>query len=305
MDYKSFNLLIGLLSTSILVAGCGGGGSSDETTGGTSASVPATSTAPKATITADNYKDLAIASTEAVKHASDSATPASPKTLATSQLKNLTIMQNQAITTDNTSLTNAQCTVSGSASVTLNDSPPVTITTTYSNCTNEQVRIDGSTTIVQQSSTEYTISYNNFTIESLLTGGTTIANGTSSCTEDNFDDICVHSSDYSVDISLPDFEGELGNRTYTFDGSLTAIENSDGSYNVDATVVDPTHGAVDLDANNVSFGSCFTSPGGQPDSGVIDIVGDGSVTAVVTFIDCQTFSVDFNGAIDTISWSTI
>ena len=146
----------------------------------------------------------------------------------------------------------------------------------------------------------------------MLTGESSTAHGAMTCTvspdNNNFeviDDVCVHSSNYTISISIPNFDGALANTFYEFDGSITAIENSDGSFNIDATVIDPSHGAVDLDANNVTFGNCLTSPGGQPDSGVIDIVGDGSITATITFIDCQTFSVDFNGAIDTISWSSI
>lgn len=83
---------------------------------------------------------------------------------------------------------------------------------------------------------------------------------------------------------------------------ITVVTNTAGtSFDVDATVYDPDHGYVTIDAS-VNYNNC---PGGVPETGNITITGDAATTASVVFNDCDGFTVTHMGVPTDYFWVNI
>ena len=80
------------------------------------------------------------------------------------------------------------------------------------------------------------------------------------------------------------------------------VTNTGGSsFDVDATVYDPNHGYVTIDAS-VDYNNCV---GGVPETGTITITGDAATTASVVFNDCDSFTVTHLGVPTDYFWANI
>lgn len=298
MKAKYLYLFGGLLSAAMLV-GCGGSSGG----GGTPA-------AAAAEITEDNKTDLAVAASEATKavigaekeSGGTSGVPISFKSSNSAPLQQK--LQNAARSAPQ-DMSPDLCPTSGSASFDVNNDY-TNITYTFNNCRDNT---DGDNTVLNGSVSmsgdflgtgngSLTIRYNNLRITS--GGSTETVNGTVTCTNSGM------SCDYSgltvggASLGNSDFNGDNG-RSYHLQGDVSVSGNDSDGWNVNATVVDPDHGAVTISAQNISYGNCLN---GMPDGGTITITADGQ-TARVTFNNCDSFTIEYDGSSTTIFWNTL
>lgn len=111
---------------------------------------------------------------------------------------------------------------------------------------------------------------------------------------------------YSVDMTIAcdsvscfwisDFAGADG-RIYRIQ-AITVLEIS-GFYTVTATVFDPDHGFVDVQAFNIRLDAC---PGGVPAAGSVGMSGFNASSANLTFDSCDRFTVTVEGVAQTFLW---
>lgn len=282
-------LFSGLLSAAMLV-GCGGGGGG----GGAAA----------ADITADNADDLSVAAAEATKTAIEAESsggdtsniPTFFKSSGSAPLKDKLQTGIRYVTEDYSSYI---CTSGGSATIDVNGDY-TSGSFNFNNCNDGLATFSGSVTFSGDvmGSGNISITYNNVVVTDNASGQSQTINGTITCTDGGF------TCDYSglnmggASLSNSDFSGDDG-RNYSFQGDVTVTGDDTSGWNVDATVVDPDHGAITISAQNVTFGSCGN---GLPDGGTITVTGNGQ-TATVTFSGCTSFSVTYGGSTTTYNWS--
>jgi len=248
--------------------------------------------ASKATVSADNAKDLAIAGTEATKSAtkSDNLSPFKSATGSGFDTKsfskqiiqqafdgtpdfNICSTGTATITTDIT-----QGSTSGSGSMVFDD---CVIDDGFSTAT-----INGTMTIVATSTSitlnaELTISENDI-VETVTFSGTCSTGNNSLGT-------CSFSSSF---VGIDD-------RTYiSSDISVTGDDNS--GFSVSGNVTDPDFGVVTISTTTPVLFNCTN---GNPGSGEIVVSGNGSAT--VTFNDCDSFTVTYNGNPTSYNWNSI
>jgi len=273
-----------LCSAIVLTTACSSGGSS--TPAGPS----------NATISADNAQALATAGTEAVKQAAaNSNASLFAKTVNPSPIQKTTVLlaqtasQDPALASDVSSISPSICTAGGNITGfdTIGTSGG---TVNFNACDTGFGVIDGTMTITSSTSgsiTTYTISANVTVsymgdVETIKYSSTCTFNqstGTQSCTYD--------SSGTGID-----------GRTYDVSDIEVSGDETNG-YTVSATVTDPDNGVITITTTKaVKFGGCTN---GQPISGAIK-VSDGSNTMTVTFIDCNNYSINFNGSTTTHTW---
>jgi len=260
--------------------------------------------ASKANISTENYKDLAVAATEGIKEVSSldnsqasgfSGLLGKPSAnTANAPFFGKLTRQLQQATIDceaGGSFTVPDSFLSGNVgSTTLNN-----ITFTMNNCDNAdgEGAISGTFTFTGDVNGNFTIVVSNATIPS---EGISNFSGTVTCTQGSFEPNCT----FDNVSGTTGFAGEIDNRTYSVsDVSLSG--DAVNGFNVDATVTDPDHGTIDIAATGV----IFNCTGSQPSAGSITITGADGATATVTFDDCTTFTVSFNGASDSFLWDSI
>ena len=275
-------LLSGILSASAFVAGC----SSSDDDGGTTTTTPA----GKATITTENYKDLAVAATEGSKRATSSNSSSGFAALAAS-LKTSNKAANKSISSPLQELIPGICENNGTADISGLDSIDQNSTSfsfdmTFTNCLVEGATVSGSASVTSDISGSFSATYTNFQVT--VDGETETLNGTITCDS-------VGNCEENLS-----FGGELDGRTYETEGMEVTGNATDG-FNVSGTVTDPTHGEIDI----VVSGVTFNCSGGQPGTGSVTITGEGGATATVTFDGCDEFTVTFDGVSETFLWSTI
>lgn len=273
-----------LLLGAFLITGCS---SSDDGGGTTSAE-----------ITAENMEALATAGTEGVKQAiSTNDIPLSfAKVAKTSPVQSLTVSLAQTVSQDPKllveNLSTEICVGGGSA---IADGTESNFTIIFTNCTiTGGIVFDGTvniTTSVSGSTTTISLNYISFTVT--FDGETETFDLQATCTTtDNSDG--TFSSSCTFDSEALGIDG----RTY----SVTDISVSGDSftgYTVSATVTDPDNGIITITTSTpVTFNNC---PNGQPDAGAI-VVSDGTNTMTVTYNDCNSFSIDFDGSTTTFFW---
>jgi hypothetical protein len=273
-------LVSGLLSAAMLV-GCGGSGGG----GGATASV-----APTAEITDANKTDLAVAATEAAKSATTTDAPTNLGFKST-----VANVANKANMLPNQELVPGICTT-GSVDATGLDSYTTTsfsIDMTFNNCViddyYETATYNGSASVTSNSN-GINITYNNFSVT--VGGETTSINGTLSCDSSYLN--CTENLTYGGDIS-----GTYSSTTYTT--SNMEVSGDASGYNVNGSVTHPDHGTVTISATGVTF-DC---PGGYPGAGEITVTASGGVTATITFNDCDSFTIDYDGSTTTVFWNTL
>ncbi len=282
-------LCSGLLSAAMLV-GCGG------SSGGGSAAT--------ADISADNADDLSVAAAEATKTAIEAESNSGTSSIPTSFFKStgsapLLDKLQTGVRSATEDFSDYICDVSGEAEMTSSSSTFDTGSFIFNNCNDGDATYSGSVTFSGLSSSSFTFTYNNFIVTDNSTGQRQAVNGTVTCTNSGA------SCDYSgltvggASLSNSDFSGDDG-RQYHFEGDVTVSGDNTSGWNVNATVVDPDHGAIKITARNITFGSCTN---GVPTGGTITVTGNGQ-TATVTFIDCNSFSLNYNGSTTTHNWSS-
>lgn len=245
-------LFSALLSAAMLV-GCGGGGGGDSATG--------TTTATAAEITSDNVDDLAIAATEASKRAVDSNSSAGSIDLSgligkTSSDETVaqTIMDKVMSSVREASVDACP----GGGSATENFSSDFTSgTITYNDCNDGYGSIiSGTATFSGDPNSITTFTYTfDLTVTDVATGQSQPVTGTITC---NANGCTENLNTGEASIANSDFSGDDG-RNYSFEGDVTVTGDDTSGWNVNATVVDPDHGAITISAENVTFGSCETA----------------------------------------------
>ncbi len=279
MKIRCKTLLACLLAgSSLLLVGCGSDGGS---------SGPA-----NATITDANKVDLAVTGTEAAKQAANGdKVPTNFKaTRSRAELLDLSASIAAKLSAKTQDVAIPQpCSGGGTVDFVFTTS---TSSINYANCNEGGVIFNGSAVITSTTAgdtTTVSIDYNNFTVN--FNGEIESVDLSISCTtitgtpETN----CTYNS------TALGIDG----RSYSVSNiSVTGDEFS--GYNISATATDPDHGNITIDASLVTF-NC---PDGSPDSGSI-VITAGSATATVTFINCDEFSILFEGAAETFMWADI
>lgn len=172
------------------------------------------------------------------------------------------------------------------------DSMNIDLDMTFNNC----VISDSFETATYNGSASYTedgngltLTYRNFSVT--INGETTSINGTMTC-DLNYN--CTENLTYGGDIS-----GTYSNTTYTT--SNMEVTGDASGYNVNGSVTHPEHGTVTISATGVTF-NCT---GGYPGTGEITVTASGGVTATITFNDCDSFTIDYDGTTTTVFWNTL
>ena len=162
---------------------------------------------------------------------------------------------------------------------------------TFNNCvisdSYETATYNGSVSYVENSN-GLTMTYRNFRVTA--GGQTTSVNGTVSCDSSYLN--CTENLTYGGDVA-----GSYSNRTYTTSNMEVTGDSSTG-YNVSGSVTDPDHGTITISASGI----LFNCPSGVPSAGTITVTASGGVTATVTFNDCDSFSIDYDGSVTTVNW---
>lgn len=272
------------LIAALALTACGGGGGGPGT----------------AEITDANSKDVAVAGAEAAKAATSSEeVPLAFKSGATNYPANALdvfalgkqIARNLYAIEDYSSL----CDAGGSLLIDVPDNVTAssyTATATYDNCAinsygGYNATINGTITVSGNNSA-FSISANlsvtaGGETESFTYSATCTSSGSSSL------DSCTYSSS---------FTGDDG-RSYSISGITVSGDDTTG-YTISGRVTDPDHGVVTIATTTPVKFEC---PNGNPSEGVITVTGDATVT--VTFIDCDSFSVTFDGTTTVYTWASI
>jgi len=246
-----------------------------------------------ATITAENSKDLAIAATESTKQAitTDSANFFN-KSSPDANSSNLIANKVREIAFEATSIGTIQeiCPGGGSYSDNINfstASESASGTIIFDNCdTGEGFVISGSVTF-SGSENSFTLTYTNLTYTGF--GLSETLNATITCNTANQSFSC------STSTSITGIDG----RTYGV-SSVSVTGNDTSGYNVSATVVDPTHGTITVNATSVTF-DCTSPNIGRPGSGSITFSSNGK-SGSVTFDSCSSYTVTVDGVGNTYTW---
>ena len=272
---KTFGKLITAASIAFLTA-CGGGGG-----------------ASTAELSADNVVDLAVAGTEAAKSSATSTEAFAFKSGQSSSFDSQAfakqIAQDLYATQD---LSSYLCST-GSYIINIPDSATqtsFTATATFTNCTisdsystvtiNGTINISGTASSINISA-NLTITENGVSETVSFSGSCSYSNATVGA--------CSYSSTFTG----------VDGRTYT-SANMSVSGNYISGYTVSGSVTDPDHGVITISTQQPVTFNCTD---GSPDSGQITITGNGSAT--VTFNDCNSFTVTYNGSSNTYNWASI
>lgn len=282
--FLTFSTSTILLLAAFFIAGCS---SSDDGVagGGTTA----------ADITAVNMEALATAGTEGVKQAvnSNSVPLSFAKVSKASPVQSLTVSLAQTASQDPKFVIedfSSICNGGGTATADGNES---NVTITFINCIIGGIVMNGTvnvTTTVSGNTTTIALNYTNFSVT--FDGKTETFDLQATCTNtDNGDG--TFTSSCTFDSEALGIDG----RTYTV-SDISVSGDSLTGYTVSATITDPDHGIITMTTTTPVTFNCTN---GQPDAGVI-VVSDGTDTMTITYIDCNSFSIDFDGSTTTFSW---
>lgn len=287
-----------IILCSLAVAACGGGGGSDDSA---AEGIAYTGSRSPASVDAANAEALAIASTGGTNQAiaadtANNASPISPKGAAANsnlvskivtQLQNLAAAGNRSANQAIPGLCDA-----GTAELAQN-SAGTQGTIVFIDClvsggngevVNGTVAFSG--TVSNSTITSLDIRFIDFTVTHL--GETHTVNMMVACSGVPL--TCTLSSD---------FVG-LDGRIYRVE--IEAVTNIAGTaFDVNATVFDPDHGFVTIDAS-IAYNDC---PGGVPESGAITISDTSANPTSVTFNDCDSFTVTHMGVPTVYFWTDI
>ncbi|HHJ34937.1 MAG TPA: hypothetical protein ENJ87_04145 [Gammaproteobacteria bacterium] len=274
--FKTLNFLL-LSAFVVLATACGGGGGGSK----------------NAELTANNLEALATAGTEGTKQAVNNSNSPTPfaKVGSASAIQKLTVSLAQSVSQDpkQSHLGFSICDTGSIDDSNVNQNGG---TITYNNCSFSGITFNGSVKFKVKTSgntTTFTINYSNFTVTS---GGTTETL--------DLDATCTFNTSDASGVSCTYNSTALGidGRTYSV-SEINVSGNAGSGYNVGCVVDDPDNGKITI---STTTPITFNCPNGQPDDGVIVITDGASNTATVTFIDCNSYSVDFNGSTTTFTW---
>jgi len=123
-----------------------------------------------------------------------------------------------------------------------------------------------------------TTTYTNFKVT--INGETHTLNGTETCT----------GNDKTFEYSCADlYTGTDGNTYQLSDSSYYG--NTSSGYYVNATFYHPTHGSVEI---STTHAITFNCDGAMPDSGTISYTGTGGSSGAVTFNNCTSYTITYN-----------
>jgi len=243
--------------------------------------------ASPADITAANSQDLSIAATESTKQAV--ATDGANFLLKTGNENSTDVVINKVreIVFEAQSL-GIICTGGGSYNDNISgSSSSASGNITFSSCdVGDGVIIDGSVTF-RGNESNFTISYNNLTITGF--GESNTINATITCTSTNSTFSCT------TNTSITGIDG----RNYAV-SNISVSGNGFSGYNVSATVTDPTHGIITINASNVTF-NCTAPNAGRPGSGSVTFSSNGKSGSVV-FDSCSSYTVTVDGVATSYTW---
>ena len=265
---SKLRLFILAMAASAFLASCGGGSGADP-----------------ATLTQSNVKDLAVAGTEGVKGASSAKeTPLSFKsgeTANNSAVENLTklVIQNRYATQDLSYLCN-------SGSITIESDDNISGVVTFSNC----IIYDGYSNIILNGTMTITASNSG----SRFTANLSVEQN-SLTTSISMTGTCDNQYNCTFTTSFAGIDG----RFYTT-ANMSVSGNNISGYSVSGRVTDPTHGFITI---STDIPVTFNCPDGRPDNGQITITGNGSAT--VTYDNCTSFIVTYNGNGTVYNWADI
>jgi hypothetical protein len=274
-------LVVLILALNLALVGCSsGGGSSD------SSSEPG-----NAAINSANAKDLATAATEGAKLAADSdnVSQFGLKSASKATLENLTETVARDFALIPQSVMPNPCT--GGGGVTIDTLPDGTFLLDYQLCDIAGIIADGVITLnstVSGDITTVSLSYTSFSIT--IGTDTSVSSLTAVCTINN--NTAATSCTYSSDIA--GFDG----RTYSISG-LNVSGDSIAGYSVSATIIDPDHGIITI---STTIPILFNCPNEQPSMGEIQFTDSAGVLVSVTFNDCDSFTVFYNGVATLYNW---
>ncbi len=120
-------------------------------------------------------------------------------------------------------------------------------------------------------------------------GEDTILNFEASCDTNNITDL--------TSCAFPDVVGFDG-RVYNF-SDVEVSGDGVGGYTVTASIVDPDHGSFTIATTAPIL---FTCPNGQPELGALQFTDGADVLVTVTFNDCDSYTVSYNGVIEVYTW---
>ncbi|MCW9046552.1 MAG: hypothetical protein OQK46_00625 [Gammaproteobacteria bacterium] len=268
--YKKLLFITGLVS---LISAC----SSDS---GPSAAI----------ITADNVQDLSIAATESAKQSvtTNNANFYLKSSNSTSS-SDMISEKVREIAFEATSIGTLSeiCPGGGSYSDNISTtSSSASGSITFNACDTGDGVISGVVTF-SGNDNSFTITYNNVTITA--PGISETLNATISCTSTNT------SFDCTTTTSITGIDG----RTYSV-SNVTVSGNSFSGYNVSATVVDPTHGTISINATSILF-NCSAPNEGRPSSGSITFTSSGKSGSVV-YDSCSSYTVTLDGVANSYNW---
>jgi hypothetical protein len=152
------------------------------------------------------------------------------------------------------------------------------------------ITLDGMVTASSSTSGDITtvnLEYVGFIIS--IAGEDTILNFEASCDTNNLSG--------ATSCTFPDVVGYDG-RVYNF-SDVSVIEHGSGGYIVTATIIDPDHGSFTI---TTTAPILITCPNGQPISGELQFIDGTEVLVTVTLIDCDSYAVSYNSAIEVYSW---
>ena len=252
-----------------------------------------------ATITDTNKENLATAATESLKQAvqnKDSSGFLGAKVASENPVQLVTVAAAQQIALDPSQAIipgegddPSICDNDGTIDLNINDK-----VLTIVNCTIDGFTLNGTATITTSESGDIITSTYSF-IDFTVTDGleTETLNLIAVC--ENNKTTATLSCSYKSESDGIDGRGYI---------SLTSSISGDATgYFVTATVNDPDHGNVTVTTETGVTFNC-PAPSNQPDSGSIT-VSDGSNSMNVTFNDCNSYTVDFNGTTVTFNWPAI
>ena len=279
------NLFVAILVSSLTLIGCSGSG------GSSSGSSDNDSAPGNATISSANARDLATSATEAAKLAanSDNASQFGLKSAARGAVENLSESLAREFALIPTSVLPNPCT--GGGGVTIDTLAGGTVLLDYQLCNISGVIADGVVTLnstVSGNFTTVSLSYSNFSIT--IGADTWVSNLSATCTINN--NTLATSCTYSSDVA--GFDG----RIYSISGLSVSGDNTAG-YSVSATIIDPDHGIITI---STTIPIIFNCTNGQPSMGEIQFTDSAGVLVSVTFNDCNSFTVFYNGVGTLYNW---
>ena len=266
---------------------CGGGGGSDDD-----------DTPEAAKISSENEENLGTAAAEGAIQAVDSEDTAIFRPGNASRRAILELFSKKLSSNTAGRLANAPETVDGicdTGTITIDVDADGDGIIDVDNCVifegSESIALDGTVTI-QTTETSTTIrtviNYNDFTVT--YSGGTEVVDFSSDCTtvKSTGDTSCTFSSQALG----------IDERTYSISNASVSGDDING-YTISATITDPDHGTITITTTSPILFNCSDD---RPSSGTIVFTDSDGTVVTVTFNDCTSFTISYDGNSTVYTW---